>query len=291
MKQPALKDKAFLANVRAGAHRHDGTFRLWWLGQSGFLLQWNGRHILFDPYLSDSLTLKYDGSDRPHVRVTERVVDPAELGFVDFVCASHSHTDHMDPDTLAPLLRTNRGMRIVVPAACRQIASQRLPGWDASLVTVDDGSTVALSDFRITGIASAHERVEHDAEGRCRFLGYIAQFGDWKLYHCGDTVLYEGLAERLTPYRVNVALLPINGRPGSVPGNLTGEEAAWLGRAMVARTVIPCHYDMFEFNTADPGDFARAARTLGQSFRILQYGERWESESPAAIPSPEQVGQ
>ncbi|MCI0446120.1 MBL fold metallo-hydrolase, partial [bacterium] len=32
---------------------------IWWLGQSGFLLLWNGHSLLFDPYLSDSLTAKY----------------------------------------------------------------------------------------------------------------------------------------------------------------------------------------------------------------------------------------
>ncbi|MEI9909425.1 MAG: hypothetical protein WDO71_07025 [Bacteroidota bacterium] len=29
-------------------------FHLWWLGQSGFLLQWKGKRVLIDPYLSDS---------------------------------------------------------------------------------------------------------------------------------------------------------------------------------------------------------------------------------------------
>ena len=35
------------------------NFYLWWLGQSGFLLQWKGKRVLIDPYLSDSLTKKY----------------------------------------------------------------------------------------------------------------------------------------------------------------------------------------------------------------------------------------
>ena len=58
MIQPALKDEALLADIRT-ASRNDHQFRLWWLGQSGFLLQWKGEHLLFDPYLSDSLTKKY----------------------------------------------------------------------------------------------------------------------------------------------------------------------------------------------------------------------------------------
>ena len=74
-----------------------GILHLWWLGQSGFLLQRQGRFLLMDPYLSDSLTRKYAASDTPHVRMTERVVDPSRLGFVHVCTCSHGHTDHMGP--------------------------------------------------------------------------------------------------------------------------------------------------------------------------------------------------
>jgi len=49
------------------------------MGQSGFLIKWQGRGLLFDPYLSDSLTAKYADTDKPHVRMVERVIDPAKL--------------------------------------------------------------------------------------------------------------------------------------------------------------------------------------------------------------------
>ena len=39
-------------------------FHLWWLGQSGYLLQWRGKRVLIDPYLSDSLTKKYAVTDK-----------------------------------------------------------------------------------------------------------------------------------------------------------------------------------------------------------------------------------
>ncbi|HKH61570.1 MAG TPA: hypothetical protein VKA49_12100, partial [Flavitalea sp.] len=54
-------------------------FHLWWLGQSGFLLQWKGKRVLIDPYLSDSLTKKYATTEKPHIRMSERVIDPALL--------------------------------------------------------------------------------------------------------------------------------------------------------------------------------------------------------------------
>ena len=74
MIRPVLQDEEFIADVQR-AQRLRETFQLWWLGQSGFLLQWNDRHLLFDPYLSDSLTVKYACTDKPHVRMTERAAD------------------------------------------------------------------------------------------------------------------------------------------------------------------------------------------------------------------------
>ena len=84
---PVLKDEAILADV-AEARRDWQDLHLWWLGQSGFLVQWQNRHLLLDPYLSDSLTKKYAHTDKPHVRMTERVVAPERLDFIDVVASS-----------------------------------------------------------------------------------------------------------------------------------------------------------------------------------------------------------
>ena len=79
MIRPVRSHDALLADIRASDKR-DSSFRLWWLGQSGFLLQWQSVHVLLDPYLSDSLTKKYSQTDKPHVRMTELVIDPALHG-------------------------------------------------------------------------------------------------------------------------------------------------------------------------------------------------------------------
>ena len=99
------------------------------------------------------------------------------------------------------------------------------------------------------------------------------------MYHSGDTVLYAGMAERLKQWPVDVALLPVNGAAPErrVAGNLNGREAAELAHAAGARLVIPCHYEMFEFNTASPDEFAAHARRLGQRYQILRCGQRWDS--------------
>ena len=74
------------------------------------------------------------------------------------------------------------------------------------------------------------------------------------IYHSGDTIRYSGMEERLRPFQIDLALLPINGRAPErrVSGNLSGPEAAQLAHAIGARWVLPCHYEMFAFNTATP---------------------------------------
>ena len=278
MIRPLRTHDALLSDIRA-YDRRDGSFRLWWLGQSGFLLQWQGIHVLLDPYLSDSLTKKYSKTDKPHVRMTELAIDPARLSFVDIVTSTHNHTDHLDAETLGPILAANPRVKLVIPEANRHFVADRLKVDASFAIGLDDGSSVEISGIRFFGVASAHETLECDERGHAKFLGYILQLGDWTIYHSGDTVRYEGISEKLRPFRVDVALLPINGRAAErrVPGNLFGREAAQLARDIEAKLVIPCHFDMFEFNTASPDEFIHQCQKLGQPFRVLRCGEQWHS--------------
>ena len=278
MIQPFQSHDALLADIHA-SDQHDGGFRLWWLGQSGFLLQWQGIHVLLDPYLSDSLTRKYSQTDNPHVRMTELVIDPVRLSFADIVTSTHNHTDHLDAETLCPILANNPSAKLVIAEANRAFVADRLKIDAGAPIGLDDGTTVEISGIKFSGVASAHETVERDEQGRARFMGYVLQFGRWTLYHSGDTVRYEGMAEKLRRFKIDVALLPINGRAPErrVPGNLTGREAAQLARDIDAKLAIPCHFAMFDFNTATPDEFIDHCQKLGQPFKVLRCGERWRS--------------
>ena len=106
MIKPALQGEALLADVRAAAISQD-DLNIWWLGQSSFLVQWRGKHLLFDPYLSDSLSRKYAATEKPHTRMSELVISPDSLDFIDLTTSSHNHTDHLDGETLTALMRVN----------------------------------------------------------------------------------------------------------------------------------------------------------------------------------------
>ncbi|HEX4804149.1 MAG TPA: MBL fold metallo-hydrolase, partial [Myxococcaceae bacterium] len=238
MIEPIQSHDALLADIHR-SNRRDLHFRLWWLGQSGFLLQWQGLHVLLDPYLSDSLTRKYRDTGKPHVRMTELAIHPARLSFADVAASTHNHTDHLDAETLCPILEANPRLRLVIPEANRAFVAERLRIAPSAALGVDDGSFVEVHGIRFSGVASAHEALDRDEHGRARYLGYVLQFGGWTVYHSGDTVRYEGMADKLRPFNIDVALLPINGRAAErrVPGNLFGREAAQLAKDGGAKLV------------------------------------------------------
>ena len=281
MIQPALQDDDFLDDVRVAREWPD-TPHLWWLGQSGFLLQWEGHHLLLDPYLSDSLTHKYAQTGQPHVRMTERVIAPERLDFIEVITSSHNHTDHLDAETLGPLLRVNPKVELIVPEANRAFVADRLGVVLELPRGLVAGETKRFGVFQITAVPAAHPTLAKNEWGRDKFLGYVVRCGDFTLYHSGDTLLYDGMVETLAPFQPDVALLPINGDHPErrVAGNLNGREAATLAKNIGAHLVIPCHYDMFEFNTAAPEEFIATAQQLAQPYRVLRGGERWSAGRP-----------
>lgn len=278
--KPLLKDQALLDSIKQASTQKD-RLNLWWLGQSGYLVQWQGKHLLLDPYLSDSLTVKYAQTEKPHTRMTERVVDPASLDFIDIVTSSHNHTDHLDGETLVPLIKVNPDIKFIIPEANRGFIADRIKSDTDFPIGLNDNETVNIHGFNFTAVPAAHENVDRDEAGRCKYLGYVIEFGPHTIYHSGDTMLYGGMVEILSQFSIDVALLPINGRDPArkVAGNLNGKQAAELGKSIGAKTVIPCHYDMFSFNTADPAEFAADCEMIGQNYVVLQTGEHWSTEA------------
>ncbi len=250
---------------------------IWWLGQSGFLLQWKGKRVLLDPYLSDSLTKKYEHTEKPHTRMSEQVIPPDLLKQIDVVSSSHNHTDHLDAETLIPVIANNPGIQFIIPEANRAFVAERVNCALDFPIGLNDGMAVQLDEFSFHGIPAKHNEIDRDEQGHCRYMGYVIRFGNCSIYHSGDTLWFDELPELLRPFSVDLALLPINGNKPErkVAGNLDHIEAVKLAKVLGVKTVIPCHYDMFSFNTADVRDFVKEAEKEGQGYRVLRGGERF----------------
>ena len=92
---------------------------------------------------------------------------------------------------------------------------------------------------RTYAVPSAHPAVDWTGPGGHPYLGYLIRFGRWTVYHAGDCVPYPELVNRLRPYNVSVAILPIGGN------NFSISEAAQLAEDIDAKWVVPMHYGTF----------------------------------------------
>jgi L-ascorbate metabolism protein UlaG (beta-lactamase superfamily) len=181
-------------------------------------------------------------------------VAPDDLRGLNWVLCTHAHSDHMDPGTLPSLAKKNRDCRFVVPRAEAPTALARgIPA--SSLVLIDAGETVDLGcQMRAEALPSAHEDLARDRHGNFRNLGYHLRLGDFTFYHSGDCIPYHGLDQRLSRLKVDVALLPVNGRDEyrrsrKVPGNFTIPEAVALCKQAGVPILFAHHWGMFDFNT------------------------------------------
>ena len=280
MIEPMRADERLIAEIR-DTRPATGSLHAWWLGQSGFLLKSPAGLLAVDLYLSEHLTWKYEGTARPHVRMTRAPRRGGDLRNVDLVLASHKHSDHLDPKTLPDLMAASPGALLVLPEPLVEYAVNDL-GLPADRVAgIDAGGAREHAGFRVRAIPSAHEELDTDAAGHHLYLGFVIEAEGLRLYHSGDSVAYDGLADRLLgtgPF--DVLFLPINGRDPArgVPGNMSAAEAVDLAARIRPRYVVPHHYDMFTFNTVPVDVFASEARRLsaGVEARILRCGERWE---------------
>ncbi len=245
----------------------EGEAALWWLGQSSFLLRLAGATVFVDPFLAT----------HPE-RLVPPPFAPEEATEIDVVAITHDHLDHLDDKSLPGIAAASPDAAVVAPATA--LERLRALGVDDPIGLRPD-EPLRLGALTIHPLPACHGDSAGDAYtlGGGRFLGYVFDGAGVRIYHAGDTIPFDGLAERLRALRPDVALLPINGRDAQrealgIVGNLDERDAVELAAAAGVDLLVPMHYDMFAANPGSPGTLVELARVHYPELAVLVLSRR-----------------
>lgn len=244
----------------------DGSVGLAWLGQAGFVVKSPAGVLLaIDPYLSNSCEAVGKEAGLVMKRLVPSPLLPSDLAPFDAIAFTHSHQDHVDPETVQPYLKTNgRGALIAPHEAADRLQALGAPADRIRLIWPNHTQQVGDLSLRATfAIPFAGDDLTH--------IGYLVEVrGGPRIYFTGDTDYNEILSISVAPFHPDVMVTVIN----PAFRNLSPREAASLAKAIGPRWVVPCHHDLFADNSL-PDRMLRTNLVLqgiGETFCPLQHG-------------------
>lgn len=239
---------------------------LWWLGHCGFAIKYYGIVFYVDPHLPPGAGLQ-----------------PADVNNADLILCTHTDAQHMDAAALRGMLDSSARAKVVLPKSAAQHAFELGVPYHR-MTTTDSDLRVEYFKMgvyaRVYAVPSAHPELSWTPIGGYPYLGYLIRCGGTTIYHAGDCVPYDGLADRLRPYNVNLALLPV---AGGEHNNFTPEEAARLAADIGARWVAPMHYGPANAEVADRFTNHMLFHRPEQRFKVFQPFEGWRIPEESAV--------
>jgi L-ascorbate metabolism protein UlaG (beta-lactamase superfamily) len=217
------------------------TPSLWWLGQAGFVVRFASITFYIDPCF------------------TELPLVPSEVNHADMILATSA--GRVD-SSIATMLDASKRAKLILPKSAADAAHAAGIPYHR-MTTTDAGLRIEyFKDNLYSRVYAEPSSLNWTPAGGYPQLGYLIRFGRWTIYHGGDASIYEGLADRLRPFNVSVALLPVGAE------YFSPAEAAQLASDVGARWLIP-------YRT--PVSFIEhlLGHCPAQRFKVLQPGEGW----------------
>jgi L-ascorbate metabolism protein UlaG (beta-lactamase superfamily) len=216
-------------------------------GHSCFGVEINGKHLLFDPFISPNELAR--GIDVNAV--------PA-----DYILISHGHSDHIaDAESIAK--RT--GAKVI----CNWEISVWLEKKGVSEIRpMNIGGKVKLDFGSVKCVVAQHSSSLPDGSYGGNPMGFVVESSEGNFYYAGDTALTYDM-KLIGDYRnVDFAFLPIG-------DNFT----MGVDNAIIASDFIKCndiigmHYDTFGFIIIDQEEAIRKFDRSGKKLTLMEIGD------------------
>ena len=219
-------------------------------GQSSFLIEMNGKQLVFDPFIS------------PNPKAVHINVDSIQA---DYVLLSHGHGDHVaDAEAIAK----KNGAKI--------ISNYEIVTWYESKEIkghpLNHGGKWTFDFGTVKYVNAIHSSVLPDGTYGGNPGGFVIWDDSTCFYFAGDTALT--LDMKLIPItcpKLDFAILPIG-------DNFTMgyEDAAIAAEYIECDTIIGCHFDTFGFIEIDHAAAKAAFEKRGKNLILPTVGEKVE---------------
>ncbi|MEO1259115.1 MAG: metal-dependent hydrolase [Bacteroidota bacterium] len=219
-------------------------------GQSSFLIEMNGKNLVFDPFIS------------PNPKAAHIDVDSIEA---DYVLLSHGHGDHVaDAATIA---QKNDAKIISNYEIVTWYESKEIKGHP-----LNHGGKWSFDFGTVKYVNAVHSSVLPDGTYGGNPGGFVIWDKNACFYFAGDTALT--LDMKLIPItcpKLDFAILPIG-------DNFTMgyDDAAIAAEYIECDTIIGCHFDTFGYIEIDHAAAKAAFEKRGKNLILPTVGEKVE---------------
>lgn len=200
-----------------------------WLGQAGLLFDFDGKKVMVDPYLSDSVSL-VNPLNKRRAEVDTQFFDVKP----DVLILTHDHLYHTDPETLDVIL--NKWDGICVLASQNGWKHVQSYGGSHNYVMFDRGTRWTQDSICFQAVHAQHS----DDYA----IGVLITYLDKTYYVTGDTLYHDMVVEdvKRRGMGIKAMFLPVNGEGNNM--NMT--DAALFAQELGVKKVVPIHFGLFD---------------------------------------------
>ena len=221
--------------------------KITYYGHSCFGVEINGKHLLFDPFISPNELAKKVNVD----------IVPA-----DYILISHGHEDH-----IADVLQISKRTKAKI------ICNWEINVWLSkqgleNIHPMNIGGKIKLDFGNIKCVNAVHSSGLPDGSYGGNPMGFVVESNEGNFYYAGDTALTYDM-KLIGEYRsVNFAFLPIG-------DNFTmGVDNAIIASKFInCSDIIGMHYDTFGYIKIDKNEAIQKFRQAGKSLTLMEIGD------------------
>ncbi len=291
----------------------ENNFAMWWLGNCAIWVKTpGGANICMDLWcFRGKNTKKVKDMVRghqmanmsgvrklqPNLRTSPVVIDPFAIENLDFLLASHYHSDHIDVHVAAAICNNPKldHVKFIGPEYCTNIWK----GWgvpEERCITVKPGDSVKIKDMEIQALdgfdrtclvtlpvqgadeqgGELHGLCPSDEEMGKKCVNYIFKTPGGNIYHGADSHYSVQFAKHGKENDIDVVLNNYGENPVGIMDKMTSIDLLRMAEALRAKVVIPVHHDVWSNFMASTDEILHLWRMRKERLQYKFHPFIWE---------------